>query len=138
MLYSQSTRECSCRARVFEVHTCRDCGVAYFNAFALNPSQPEFLWAEDIGDIDDVEGVVRPVQILLEDPGFDADKYCTTSYLDPLTGRVGSKSLDARESGCPVQPRTSSRGILRNAHIAKPMARKLWITRPRAMSPSRS
>lgn len=101
MLYSQSTRECGCRARVFEVHTCRDCGVAYFNAFALNPSQPEFLWAEDIGDIDDVDGVVRPVQILLEDPGFDADKYCTSSFLDPLTGRVGSKSPDAREIWLP-------------------------------------
>lgn len=101
MLYSQSTRECGCRSRVFEVHTCRDCGVAYFNAFALNPSQPDFLWAEDIGDIDDVDGVVRPVQILLEDPGFDADKYCTTSYLDPLTGRVGSKSPDAREIWLP-------------------------------------
>lgn len=101
MLYPQSTRECGCRARVFEVHTCRDCGVAYFHAFALNPSQPEFLWAEDIGDIDDVDGVVRPVQILLEDPGFEADKYCTTSYLDPLTGRVGSKSPDAREIWLP-------------------------------------
>lgn len=101
MLYSQSTRECGCRARVFEVHTCRDCGVAYFNAFALNPSQPDFLWAEDIGDIDDLDGVVRPVQILLEDPGFDADKYCTSSFLDPLTGRVGSKSPDAREIWLP-------------------------------------
>lgn len=101
MLYSQSTRECGCRARVFEVHTCRDCGVAYFNAFALNPSQPDFLWAEDIGDIDDLDGVVRSVQILLEDPGFDADKYCTSSFLDPLTGRVGSRSPDAREIWLP-------------------------------------
>jgi len=101
MLYAQSTRECGCRARVFEVHTCRDCGVAYFNAFALNPSQPEFLWAEDIGDLDDVDGVVRPVHILLEDPGFDADKFCTTAYLDPLTGRLGSKSPKAREIWLP-------------------------------------
>ena len=37
-LYAQSTRECKCRSRVFEVHTCRDCGVAYFQAFALNPN----------------------------------------------------------------------------------------------------
>ncbi|RWB24825.1 MAG: DEAD/DEAH box helicase, partial [Mesorhizobium sp.] len=97
MLYSQSTRECGCRARVFEVYTCRDCGVAYFQAYALNPSQPDFLWAEDVGDLDDVDGVVRPVQILLEDPGYDADKYCSTAYLDPLTGRVGSQSPDARQ-----------------------------------------
>lgn len=101
MLYSQSTRECGCRARVFEIHTCRDCGVAYFQAFALNPNHPEFLWAEDTGDIDGVDGVVRPVQILLEDPGYDADKYCTTNYLDPLTGRIGSKSPAAREIWLP-------------------------------------
>ncbi len=101
MLYSQSTRECGCRARVFEVHTCRDCGVAYFNAYALNPSQPEYLWAEDVGDIEDVDGVVRKVQILLQDPGFDADKYCTSKFLDPLTGRVDSRSNNAREIWLP-------------------------------------
>ncbi len=101
MLYPQSTRECGCRARVFEIHTCRDCGVAYFQAYALNPSQPEFLWSEDVGDLDDVDGVVRPVQILLEDPGLNADKYCTTAFLDPLTGRVGSQSPHAREIWLP-------------------------------------
>jgi ATP-dependent helicase YprA (DUF1998 family) len=101
MLYPQSMRECECHARVFEVHTCRDCGVAYFQAYALNPSQPEFLWAEDVGDLEDVDGVVRPVQILLEDPGFNADKYCTSALLDPLTGRVGSQSPNAREIWLP-------------------------------------
>ncbi|ACC69433.1 DEAD/DEAH box helicase [Paraburkholderia phymatum] len=101
MLYPQSTRECGCRARVFEVHTCRDCGVAYFQAYALNPAQPDFLWAEDVGDLEDVDGVVRPVQILLEDPGFDADKYCTTAFLDPLTGRVGTQSTSARQIWLP-------------------------------------
>jgi ATP-dependent helicase YprA (DUF1998 family) len=101
MLYSQSTRECGCRARVFEIHTCRDCGVAYFQAFAINPSQPEFLWAEDVGDLEDVDGVVRPVQILLEDPGVDADRYCTAAFLDTLTGRLGSYSANAREVWLP-------------------------------------
>jgi ATP-dependent helicase YprA (DUF1998 family) len=100
-LYAQSTRECGCRSRVFEVHTCRDCGVAYFHAFALNPSQPEFLWAEDIGDIEGVEGVVRPVQILLQDPGYDAGAYCYSAFLDPLTGRIGSNSAAAREIWLP-------------------------------------
>ncbi|WP_227243243.1 DEAD/DEAH box helicase [Paraburkholderia caribensis] len=101
MLYPQSTRECGCRARVFEVHTCRDCGVAYFQAYALNPNQPDFLWAEDVGDLEDVDGVVRPVQILLEDPGIDADRYCTTAFLDPLTGRVGTRSPSARQIWLP-------------------------------------
>ncbi len=138
MLYAQATRECSCRARVFEVHTCRDCGVAYFNAFALNPSQPEYLWAEDVGDIDDVDGVVRPVQILLEDPGLDADKFCITAFLDPLTAASGRSLRMRARSGCHVQPRMWSRAISRNALTAKAAARRSWTTRPRATSRSRS
>lgn len=95
-LYAQSHRTCGCTARVFPLRTCRDCGVAYFQAFALNPSNPDYLWAEDVGDIEDVDGVIRPLQILLEDPGYDADSHCVAAYLDPLTGRIGSKSKAAR------------------------------------------
>jgi hypothetical protein len=95
-LYAQSHRTCACNARVFALHTCRDCGVAYFHAFTLNPSIPDYLWAEDVGDIEDVDGVIRPIQILLEDPGYDADSYCVAAFLDPLTGRIGSKSKAAR------------------------------------------
>ena len=52
-LYPLSDRECACGARAFEVHTCRDCGTAYFRAYTLNPSDPDYLWAEDVGDIED-------------------------------------------------------------------------------------
>ncbi|MGH6650786.1 MAG: DEAD/DEAH box helicase [Sphingopyxis sp.] len=100
-LYPQSNRECRCGARAFELHTCRDCGVAYFRGYALNPSSPDFLWAEDVGDIEDVDGIVRPVHILLQDPGYNADSYCVADYLDPATGRVGSQSPDARQIWLP-------------------------------------
>lgn len=95
-LYAQADRTCRCNARVFQLHTCRDCGVAYFEAFALDPRNPDYLWAEDVGDLEDVEGVVRPVQILLQDPGYDADQHCVSTFLDPLTGRIGSGSPKAR------------------------------------------
>lgn len=100
-LYPLSDRECACGARAFEVHTCRDCGTAYFRAYTLNPSDPDYLWAEDVGDIEDVDGVVAPIQILLEDPGYNADSYCTAAYLDPATGRIGSNSPKAREVWLP-------------------------------------
>jgi hypothetical protein len=41
-------------------------GSPILQAFALNPNQPDFLWAEDVGDIEDVDGVVRPVTDILE------------------------------------------------------------------------
>ncbi len=59
-LYAQPRRTCDCGARVFEVHTCRSCGSAFFKAYSFDPDAPDYLWAEDVGEVDDVDGVVQP------------------------------------------------------------------------------
>ena len=98
-LYTQPRRTCECHARVFEVHTCRSCGSAYFKAYSFDPDTPDYLWAEDVGEIDGVEGVVQPLFLALEapPPGSGARR----DYLDPLSGRVGSQSETAREVWLP-------------------------------------
>ena len=42
-LYSQPRRNCDCGARVFEVHTCRRCGTAFFRAYAFDPPRSRLL-----------------------------------------------------------------------------------------------
>ena len=98
-LYAQPRRTCECDARVFEVHTCRSCGSAYFKAFSFDPDSPDYLWAEDVGEVDNVDGVVQPVFLALEEPpaGSGARHY----YLDPVSGRVGSRSKLARDIWLP-------------------------------------
>lgn len=90
-LYSQPIRNCKCGARVFEIHTCRDCGVSFFKAYAYDPYDPDYFWAEATGLLDDDDGgTVKPVLLLLEEPppGSDAQFH----YLDTVTGRLARSS----------------------------------------------
>ena len=98
-LYTQPRRTCACGARVFEVYTCRSCGTAYFKSFSFDPINPDYLWAEDVGEVDGVDGVVQPVFIALEEP--PAGSGARFEYLDPVSGRVGSGSDAAREIWLP-------------------------------------
>jgi ATP-dependent helicase YprA (DUF1998 family) len=99
-LYAQPRRSCGCGARVFEVHTCRSCGSAFFKGYSFDPNAPDYLWAEDIGEVDDVEGVVQPLFIALEEPTDNAG--ARLSCLDPVTGRVGASSDAARDVWLPT------------------------------------
>ncbi len=98
-LYAQPRRTCQCGARVFEFHTCRSCGSGYFKAFSFDPAAPEYLWAEDVGEVDDIDGVVKPVFLALEEPPQGSG--ASLDYLDPVSGRVGSRSNTAREIWLP-------------------------------------
>lgn len=98
-LYAQPRRTCECGARVFEVYTCRSCGSAYFKAFSFDPDSPDYLWAEDVGEVDDVDGVVQPLFLGLEEP--PAGSGARLDYLDPVSGRVGARSDTAREIWLP-------------------------------------
>jgi len=98
-LYAQPRRTCECGARVFEIYTCRSCGSAYFKAYSFDPGAPDYLWAEDVGEVDDVDGVVQPVFLALEEP--QAGSGVRFEYLDPVSGRVGSGSDSAREVWLP-------------------------------------
>jgi len=99
VLYAQPRRTCSCGSRVFELFTCRSCGSAFFKAFAFNPDDPDYLWSEDIGEIDEGMGVIQPLFIALEEPLNQTNS--RFEFLDPITGRVGSGSDAVREVWLP-------------------------------------
>ena len=98
-LYSQPTRNCECGCRVFEIHTCRDCGTAFFKAYAFDPAEPDYLWTEDIGAVDGEDGVVKPLLVMLEEPP-DGSR-ARFQHLDPLPGRLGSGRQGVREVWIP-------------------------------------
>ncbi len=112
-LYGQPRRTCGCGARVFEVFTCRSCGSAYFKGYSFDPNEPDYLWSEDVGEVDDVEGVVQPVLLALEEPSPGSG--ARFEYLDPLSGRVGSRSETAREVWLPpLGQRDTPAGVLQS------------------------
>ena len=98
-LYTQPRRNCGCGARVFEVYTCRSCGGAFFKAYTFDPGDPDYLWTEDVGEVDDVDGVIRPLFLAVEEPSESSG--ARFAYLDPISGRMGSCSETAREVWLP-------------------------------------
>jgi ATP-dependent helicase YprA (DUF1998 family) len=104
-LYAQPRRDCTCGARVFELHTCRDCGLAVLRGFANDPVAPTYLWSEEGGEVDEVETPVGPLHVVLEDVGQGA----RPEYLDPVTGRLGNTS-SARARGVWL-PQVGNEGI---------------------------
>ena len=66
--YAQPRRTCECGSRVFELHTCRSCGSAFFKAYAFDAHNPDYLWAEDVGEVDFAAAVVQPLFLALEEP----------------------------------------------------------------------
>lgn len=87
-LYSQPLRACQCGGRVFEFYTCRTCGSGFLKAYAFNPAEPDYLWSEDVGEVDEVEGVVSPVYLAVQAPPTPTT--VRSNYLDPISGRLGT------------------------------------------------
>ncbi|GHT18688.1 hypothetical protein FACS1894189_6870 [Planctomycetales bacterium] len=87
-LYAKPRRNCDCGHKVFELYSCKKCGTAYFYAYTNDIQNPQYLWSEDCGRIDDVEGAVEPIHILLKEPtNFDRRKY-QERYLNIITGTL--------------------------------------------------
>ena len=91
---------------IFEVYTCRACGTVFFKAYAFDPYNPDYLWTDDMGEVDDADGVIQPLFLLLEEPppGSGAQ----FEHLDPITGRLGSTSETAREVWLPPSGQTGA------------------------------
>lgn len=91
-LYVQPRRACDCGCRAFELMACRNCGTAMLHAYARSARQPDYLWTEDVGEMDEVDDAVVPIHLCLEDPADheseDNTNRCREMNLEPLTGRL--------------------------------------------------
>lgn len=104
-LYAQPCRECECGCRTFELMACRNCGTAMFQAFARSARRPDYLWTEDVGEIDDAGDSVVPIHLCLDDPEeHESDDDAPRSRelnLEPITGRL-SEVVGESEKSRPV------------------------------------
>ena len=93
-LFSQPRETCErCGSRVFELLTCRPCGVAYLRAgcAVTEVADPTFLWGQpaSIGGTP----VVVPVDVLLETARAD-DALTRSAWLDTRTGALFNAARD--------------------------------------------
>ena len=96
----------SCAARVFELHTCRDCGLAVLAAYARSGADPAFLWPEPGGGLDSGATPLVKVHLALEPPTPDGGGAATPDWLEPKTARLGGgrevwRAPDGAFTRCP-------------------------------------
>lgn len=104
-LFSQPRRTCDhCSSRVFELHTCRECGEAFFQTFVNSAARPDYLWSEDLGEVTELEQPLEPLQLAITK--------------EPLAGRE-------------LILETSTGKILLGEHEHIPRSRKRLVLAPR-------
>lgn len=94
-LYAERREQCGCKARVFELFTCRSCGSAYARGYTNDPASPGYIWSQpgsSVVALDSALSELRPIDILLEAPPEDpvADPEPVEEELDLRTGRMRS------------------------------------------------
>jgi len=119
-LYAQPRRTCECKSRVFELLTCRSCGTAFFKGFSFDPVDPDYVWTDDVGEVDDASGVVAPVLMALEEPpepgpgkaGRKPDPPdFRLMHLDPVSGRLNASRDQVREVWMPLPDANGEPGV---------------------------
>lgn len=100
-LYAQPCRECECGSRTFELLACRNCGTAMFQAYAQSVRRPDYLWSEDVGEVDDAMDAVVPIHLCLDDPeehtSDDDDATLSREMsLETVTGRLFNQIVDSQ------------------------------------------
>jgi len=89
-LYTEPRTHCGCGARVYEIYTHRDCGVAFIRAFG-DGREASFLWNERGGKLTEFGKPLHEIHILLEDPHPDQVKNVEPVWLDIKTGRLSDE-----------------------------------------------
>jgi hypothetical protein len=99
-LYAEPRRHCDCKAQVFELWSCRSCGIAVAHAYVGSPAGAQHLWPDDGAAYSDDAGVVREAYICLEDPGASAATPLAAADLDVYTGRLDGDGSRTRPVWC--------------------------------------
>jgi hypothetical protein len=86
-LYTEPRTHCGCGARVYEIYTHRDCGVAFIRAFGADRSAA-FLWNERGGKLSEFGTPLHEIHLLLEEPHPDQVKNVEPVWMDIATGRL--------------------------------------------------
>ena len=96
-IFSEPRRACGCGSQVYELHSCRSCGLAVASAHAGAPAGVEHLWQDNGAIYTGDTGTIRPVHVCLEDPVPVDPAAVRAAYLDAQTGRIDGQGTALRD-----------------------------------------
>lgn len=100
-LYAEARQNCDCGAQVYELHSCRDCGLSVARANVGSPTGVEHLWQDNGRAYAGESAVIEPIHVCLEDPLPQKANLVRTAFLDLKSGRIGGGGAYSREVWLP-------------------------------------
>ena len=123
-LYAEPRRTCDCGAQVYELHSCRSCGLSVARANAGAPAGIEHLWQDNGSAYAGETDVIHPIHVCLENP--DAGtlglhvRPTSTSALGASMGRVRSSAKSGYRLSSEAACSTDVRAAVRPAATTSP------------------
>ncbi len=100
-LYAEARQNCECGSQVYELHSCRDCGLSVARANVGAPTGVEHLWQDNGRAYAGDTAVIQPIHVCLEDPLPQKPNTVRAAYLDLKSGRIGGSGGFSREVWLP-------------------------------------
>uniref|UniRef100_Q07PM3 DEAD/DEAH box helicase domain protein n=1 Tax=Rhodopseudomonas palustris (strain BisA53) TaxID=316055 RepID=Q07PM3_RHOP5 len=102
-LYAEPRQNCPCGSQVYELHSCRSCGLSVVRASVGAPAGVEHLWQDNGRAYGGDTGLIEPIHICFEDPMPQTAGTVRAAYLDLATGRIDGAGSFTREVWLPPQ-----------------------------------
>jgi len=101
-LYAEPRHNCGCRSQVYELHSCRSCGLAVARAHVGAPTKTPHLWQDNGQAYAGLTDTIEPIHVCLEDPKPIEPNKVRPAYLDLASGRLDGSGTFVREVWLPA------------------------------------
>ncbi len=101
-LYAEPRQNCACGSQIYELHSCRSCGLAVARANVGSPAGVEHLWQDNGAAYAGETSLVSAIHVCLEDPDPQAAGAVRPVYLDLKSGRIDGQGASVREVWLPA------------------------------------
>lgn len=102
-LYAEPRQNCLCGSQVYELHSCRSCGLSVARANIGSPAGVEHLWQDNGSAYAGETGLIEPIHVCFEDPIPVGAGMVRPAFLDLRSGRIDGSGSFVREVWLPPQ-----------------------------------
>ncbi|MGE0677728.1 DEAD/DEAH box helicase [Pseudolabrys sp.] len=102
-LYAEPRQNCACGSQVYELHSCRSCGLSVARANVGSPAGVEHLWQDNGSAYAGDTGLIEPIHVCLEDPMPQDASAVRPAFVDLSSGRIDGTGSFVREIWLPPQ-----------------------------------
>ena len=102
-LYAEPRQNCPCGSQVYELHSCRSCGLSVARANVGSPAGVEHLWQDNGSSYAGDTGLIEPIHVCFEDPLPQNAGAVRPAFLDLRSGRIDGAGSFTREIWLPPQ-----------------------------------